>query len=65
MPVNSKAGSDLGELRNLDDTLKSVIFGQDQAIEALVKAVKRSRAGLGNPQSPTGSFLFAGPNGRG
>ncbi len=65
VPVNSKAGSDLGELRNLDDTLKSVIFGQDQAIEALVKAVKRSRAGLGNPQSPTGSFLFAGPTGVG
>jgi ATP-dependent Clp protease ATP-binding subunit ClpA len=65
VPVNSKAGSDLGELRNLDATLKSVIFGQDQAIEALVKAVKRSRAGLGNPQSPTGSFLFAGPTGVG
>ena len=65
VPVNSKSGSDLNDLLKLDDNLKSVIFGQDNAIEALVKAVKRSRAGLGNPQSPTGSFLFAGPTGVG
>ncbi|ADW18903.1 ATP-dependent Clp protease ATP-binding subunit ClpA [Desulfobulbus propionicus DSM 2032] len=65
VPVTSKTGSDVSELRHLDEKLKSVIFGQDEAIEALVKAVKRSRAGLGNPQSPTGSFLFAGPTGVG
>jgi ATP-dependent Clp protease ATP-binding subunit ClpA len=65
VPVNSKAGSDLNDLLHLDEKLKGVIFGQDQAIEALVKAVKRSRAGLGNPQAPTGSFLFAGPTGVG
>jgi len=65
VPVNSKSGSDINDLLNLDSKLKSVIFGQDQAIEALVKAVKRSRAGLGNPQAPTGSFLFAGPTGVG
>jgi ATP-dependent Clp protease ATP-binding subunit ClpA len=65
VPVNTKAGSDISELRHLDGKLKSVIFGQDEAIEALVKAVKRSRAGLSNPQSPTGSFLFAGPTGVG
>ncbi|MGE4560618.1 MAG: ATP-dependent Clp protease ATP-binding subunit ClpA [Desulfobulbus sp.] len=65
VPVNSKAGSDLNDLLQLEDKLKSVIFGQDQAIEAIVKAVKRSRAGLGNPLSPTGSFLFAGPTGVG
>ena len=45
--------------------MKSVIFGQDEAIEIIVQAVKRSRAGLGNPDSPTGSFLFAGPTGVG
>jgi ATP-dependent Clp protease ATP-binding subunit ClpA len=66
VPVNSKAtGSDTGELLHLEDKLKAVIFGQDEAINALVKAVKRSRAGLGNPQAPTGSFLFAGPTGVG
>ncbi|WP_448872320.1 ATP-dependent Clp protease ATP-binding subunit ClpA [Desulfobulbus propionicus] len=65
VPVNSKTGNDLDALLHLDGQLKSVIFGQDQAIEALVKAVKRSRAGLSNPQAPTGSFLFAGPTGVG
>ncbi|MBV5317597.1 MAG: ATP-dependent Clp protease ATP-binding subunit ClpA [Desulfobulbaceae bacterium] len=65
VPVNSKVGSDTKELLHLGDKLKAVIFGQDEALEALVKAVKRSRAGLGNPQSPTGSFLFAGPTGVG
>ncbi|HSO09837.1 MAG TPA: AAA family ATPase, partial [Desulfoprunum sp.] len=40
-------------------------FGQDEAIDAVVAAVKRSRAGLGNPDSPTGSFIFAGPTGVG
>lgn len=65
VPVNSKASSDLGNLMQLDENLKTVIFGQDPAIEALVMAVKRSRAGLGNPQAPTGSFLFAGPTGVG
>ena len=65
VPVNSKVGSDTKELLHLGDKLKAVIFGQDEALDALVKAVKRSRAGLGNPQSPTGSFLFAGPTGVG
>ncbi len=65
VPVSSKSGNDLGELRDLDTRLKQYIFGQDEAIDAVVKAVKRSRAGLGNPQSPTGSFLFAGPTGVG
>ncbi len=65
VPVNTKSGSDLDELRGLDRELKKVIFGQDEAIEGLVKAVKRSRAGLGSPTSPTGSFLFAGPTGVG
>ncbi|MCL2340080.1 MAG: AAA family ATPase, partial [Proteobacteria bacterium] len=55
VPVTSKVGTDTTELVHLEDRLKSVIFGQDEAISALVKAVKRSRAGLGNPQAPTGS----------
>jgi len=57
---------DEGEvMQHLEAHLKSKIFGQDAAIEALVKAIKRSRAGLGNPTSPIGSFLFAGPTGVG
>ncbi|MCL2457499.1 MAG: ATP-dependent Clp protease ATP-binding subunit ClpA [Desulfobulbus sp.] len=65
VPVTGKTSNDAGELLNLEDKLKAVIFGQDEAIKALVQAVKRSRAGLGNPQAPTGSFLFAGPTGVG
>ncbi|MCL2789652.1 MAG: ATP-dependent Clp protease ATP-binding subunit ClpA [Desulfobulbus sp.] len=65
VPVTSKVSTDANELLHLEDKLKTVIFGQDEAIAALVKAVKRSRAGLGNPQAPTGSFLFAGPTGVG
>ena len=57
---------DEGEvMQHLEAHLKSKIFGQDAAIESLVKAIKRSRAGLGNPTSPIGSFLFAGPTGVG
>ena len=65
VPVTTMAGDDTQLLLHLGDQLKSFIFGQDEAIEALAKAVKRSRAGLGNPQAPTGSFLFAGPTGVG
>ncbi|NCC11669.1 MAG: AAA family ATPase, partial [Bacteroidia bacterium] len=57
---------DEGEvMAHLETHLKAKIFGQDRAIEALCKAIKRSRAGLGNPTSPIGSFLFAGPTGVG
>jgi ATP-dependent Clp protease ATP-binding subunit ClpA len=65
VPVTSTTNNDMKGLKELDSSLKSVIFGQDEAIDAVVQAVKRSRAGLGNPLSPTGSFLFAGPTGVG
>ncbi|GAB4339277.1 MAG: ATP-dependent Clp protease ATP-binding subunit ClpA [Desulfobulbaceae bacterium] len=65
VPVASRTRNEYAGLRNLDRDLKSVIFGQDEAIDAVVKSIKRSRAGLGNPTSPTGSFLFAGPTGVG
>ncbi|RUM36404.1 MAG: ATP-dependent Clp protease ATP-binding subunit ClpA, partial [Desulfobulbus sp.] len=65
VPVNSKTSNETKGLQKLDKQLKKVIFGQDEAIGAVVKAVKRSRAGLGHPLSPTGSFLFAGPTGVG
>jgi ATP-dependent Clp protease ATP-binding subunit ClpA len=63
---NPNVGVDEGELmKDLDSKLKSKVFGQDKAIETLVTAIKRSRAGLGNPTSPIGAFLFAGPTGVG
>jgi len=65
VPVTSRTNNDTQGLQELDTALKSAIFGQDEAIAAVVQAVKRSRAGLGNPLSPTGSFLFAGPTGVG
>jgi ATP-dependent Clp protease ATP-binding subunit ClpA len=65
IPAKSRTQAENSSLRELGNVLKSVIFGQDQAIDVLVQAVKRSRAGLGNPDSPTGCFLFAGPTGVG
>ncbi len=65
VPAKSSSRSENLSLQELGSKLGSVIFGQDDAIEAVVQAVKRSRAGLGNPLSPTGSFLFAGPTGVG
>ncbi len=65
VPAKSGTRSENTSLKELTGKLQSVIFGQDEAITAVVQAVKRSRAGLGNPESPTGSFLFAGPTGVG
>ncbi len=65
IPAKSGTASETDSLKALSPKLKEVIFGQDDAIEAVISAVKRSRAGLGNPDSPTGSFLFAGPTGVG
>jgi len=65
IPARTRKGSDLESLKSLEGNMQSVIFGQDEALTTLVQAVKRSRAGLGNPDSPMGSFLFAGPTGVG
>ena len=65
VPSQHVSTDDRAALRNLDRDLKSVVFGQDKAIEALAKAIKMSRSGLGNPTSPIGSFLFSGPTGVG
>jgi len=63
---NRNVNSDETELmRNLDSNLKAKVFGQDEAIANLVTAIKRSRAGLSNPDSPVGAFLFSGPTGVG
>ncbi|MDR2342701.1 MAG: AAA family ATPase [Campylobacteraceae bacterium] len=65
VPNIRASGSDKEILKTLADNLKSKIFGQDGAIDVLTAAIKRSRAGLGNPTSPIGSFLFVGPTGVG
>ncbi len=65
VPAQSVSTSDRSKLENLADGLKKVVFGQDDAINALVTSIKRSRAGLGSPERPVGAFLFAGPTGVG
>ncbi len=65
IPPQHVSADDRSALKNLDRDLKSVVFGQDPAIDALAKAIKMSRSGLGSPQKPIGSFLFSGPTGVG
>ena len=65
IPPKTVSASDKDALRNLDVDLKRVVFGQDEAIDALVSAIKLSRSGLGNPDRPISSFLFSGPTGVG
>ncbi|HNC51600.1 MAG TPA: ATP-dependent Clp protease ATP-binding subunit ClpA [Accumulibacter sp.] len=65
IPSTHVSSDDRNNLRNLDRDLKAVVFGQDAAIDALAKAIKMARSGLGNPGKPIGSFLFSGPTGVG
>ena len=65
IPPASVSSDDRGKLKSLDRDLKSVVFGQDPAIDALSAAIKMSRSGLGKPDKPIGSFLFSGPTGVG
>jgi ATP-dependent Clp protease ATP-binding subunit ClpA len=65
IPPQSVSLDDRSKLQTLDRDLKSVVFGQDPAIEVLASAIKMARAGLGNIDKPIGSFLFSGPTGVG
>ena len=65
IPSRHVSSDDRTALKNLDRDLKATVFGQDKAIDALAKAIKMSRSGLGNPQKPIGCFLFSGPTGVG
>ncbi|AUX92948.1 ATP-dependent Clp protease ATP-binding subunit ClpA [Mixta gaviniae] len=65
IPEKSVSATDRDTLKNLGERLKMLVFGQDNAIEALTEAIKMSRAGLGHDRKPVGSFLFAGPTGVG
>ena len=65
VPSTSVSSDDRAKLKTLDRDLKSVVFGQDAAIDALAAAIKMARSGLGKPDKPIGSFLFSGPTGVG
>jgi ATP-dependent Clp protease ATP-binding subunit ClpA len=65
IPETSAAASDRERLRTLGEALKRVVFGQEDAVDAVASAIKRARAGLGPPERPAGSFLFTGPTGVG
>jgi ATP-dependent Clp protease ATP-binding subunit ClpA len=65
IPPKTVTSTDKDVMKNLERNLKMVVFGQDKAISTLTTAIKTSRSGLGNPQTPIGSFLFAGPTGVG
>ena len=65
IPEQSISASDKKSLKNLEDNLKRVIFGQDDAVETLSNAIKLSRVGLRDENKTIGSFLFTGPTGVG
>ncbi|OZI23001.1 ATP-dependent Clp protease ATP-binding subunit ClpA [Bordetella genomosp. 7] len=65
IPPQSVSNDDRSKLATLERDLKTVVFGQDTAIEALAAAIKMARSGLGKPDRPIGSFLFSGPTGVG
>ena len=65
VPVKSVSSSDESVLRDLEKNLAARVFGQDAAVHAVARAIKRSRASLKADNKPVGSFLFAGPTGVG
>jgi ATP-dependent Clp protease ATP-binding subunit ClpA len=65
IPPKRVAADDRERLANLETELKAKIFGQDLAVDRVAQSIKMSRAGLGMPEKPIGSFLFAGPTGVG
>ena len=65
IPPANVSNDDRSKLQSIERDLKSVVFGQDKALEVLASAVKMARSGLGKPDKPIGSFLFSGPTGVG
>src|SRR5215210_2579371 len=65
IPARQASSSDRERLRGLEESLKRVVFGQHDAVHLVAQAIKRSRAGLGQPDRPAGCFLFTGPTGVG
>lgn len=65
IPARTVSGKERDRLKTLKDDLLSVLFGQDEAVDIVTRAILRSRAGLGRTDRPAGSFLFYGPTGVG
>jgi ATP-dependent Clp protease ATP-binding subunit ClpA len=65
IPPKTVSKDDKAALKTLERDLKTMVFGQDQAIDALCAAIKLARAGLREPEKPIGSYLFSGPTGVG
>ena len=65
IPARQASASDRERLRTLEESLQRVVFGQTEAVHLVAQAIKRSRAGLGQPDRPSGCFLFTGPTGVG
>ncbi len=65
IPAKQASSSDRDRLRSLEESLGRVVFGQEEAVGTVARAIKRSRAGLGQPDRPAGCFLFTGPTGVG
>ena len=65
IPAKSVSKDDTEVLQHLEDTLRRVVYGQNEAITALASAIKLARAGLRDPEKPIGSYLFSGPTGVG
>ena len=65
IPPSQASSSDRERLRTLEESLERVVFGQKEAVHLVAQAIKRSRAGLGQPERPAGCFLFTGPTGVG
>ncbi len=65
IPVNKMLQGELEKILHVEDELKKWVVGQDEAIKAVARAIKRNKAGLGDPNRPIGSFMFLGPTGIG
>ena len=65
IPAKQASASDRDRLKTLEESLGRVVFGQEEAVRTVARAIKRSRAGLGQPDRPAGCFLFTGPTGVG
>ncbi|MBI3232308.1 MAG: ATP-dependent Clp protease ATP-binding subunit [Candidatus Doudnabacteria bacterium] len=63
IPLHKLTKTDIGKLASLEKIMKSKIIGQNEAVEEISKAIRRSRAGISNPNRPLGSFIFLGPTG--
>ena len=65
IPVDQVETREDGELADLDKVVRETVYGQDEAVDAVVSAIRMSRSGLGSAERPVGSFLFTGPTGVG